>query len=74
MLRLFLGIGAVFGFLAALMAFLITWNEYQKHNFRGRRLFMEAFQAGLFTFIIFLFLSLFIGFILTNFIVPNLSL
>jgi H+/Cl- antiporter ClcA len=69
MLWLYLGIGVVFGFLAALMAFLITWNEYQKHKFRGKRLFMEAFRAGLFTFVVFLSLSLLIGFILTNFII-----
>jgi hypothetical protein len=64
MLWLYLGIGAVFGFLAALMAFFITWNEYQKHGFRGKRLFMEAFRVLLFTFVVFLFLSLLIGFIL----------
>jgi len=54
-------IGLVFGFLAALIAFLITWNEYQKHKFKGKRLFREVFSAGLFTFIIFFLLSLFIG-------------
>jgi len=69
MLWLYLGIGAMFGLLAALIAFLITWNEYQKHKFRGKRLFMEALRAGLFTFVVFLLLSLLIGFILTNFII-----
>ena len=69
MLWLYLGIGVVFGFLAALMAFLITWNEYQNHKFRGKRLFMEALRAGLFTFVVFLLLSLLIGFILTNFVI-----
>jgi uncharacterized protein YybS (DUF2232 family) len=69
MLWLYFGIGVIFGFLAALMAFLITWDEYRKHKFEGKRLFMEAFRAGLFTFIVFLLLSLLIGFILKNFVI-----
>jgi hypothetical protein len=71
MLLLYLGIGAVFGFLAALMAFLITWNEYQKHKFRGRRLFMRALHAGLFTFVVFILLALLVGFILSKFILKS---
>ena len=47
------------------MAFLITWHEYQKHKFEGKRLFMEAFQTALFTFFVFLILMLAAGFLLS---------
>jgi H+/Cl- antiporter ClcA len=62
-------IGIIFGFLAALMAFVITWHEYEKHKFTGKRLFKEAFQSAIFTFVIFLFLSIFTGFLLVRFII-----
>jgi H+/Cl- antiporter ClcA len=62
-------IGIVFGFIAALMAFVITWHEYEKHKFTGKRLFKEAFQAAIFTFIVFLLLSLLIGFFLTRLVI-----
>jgi len=62
-------IGIVFGFLAALMAFVITWHEYEKHKFTGRRLFKEAFQAAAFTFVVFLLLSILVGFLLVRFVI-----
>jgi H+/Cl- antiporter ClcA len=62
-------IGIVFGFLAALMAFVITWHEYEKHKFTGKRIFKEAFQSAIFTFVVFLFLSLLIGSFLARFII-----
>jgi H+/Cl- antiporter ClcA len=69
MLVISIVIGIVFGFLAALMAFVITWHEYEKHKFTGKRLFRQAFQAAIFTLTIFLFLSLLIGFLLTRFVI-----
>jgi len=69
MLAISIVIGIVFGFIAALMAFVITWHEYEKHKFTGRRLFREAFQSGIFTFAIFVILSILIGFLLTRFII-----
>ena len=62
-------IGIIFGFFAALMAFVITWHEYEKHKFVGKRLFKEAFQAAIFTFVVFLFLSFIIGFVLKQFVI-----
>ncbi|PIP19538.1 MAG: hypothetical protein COT38_06010 [Candidatus Omnitrophica bacterium CG08_land_8_20_14_0_20_41_16] len=62
-------IGIVFGFLAALTAFAITWHEYEKHKFTGKRLFMEAFQTAIFTFVVFLLLSLLAGFLLARFVI-----
>jgi H+/Cl- antiporter ClcA len=62
-------IGIVFGFIAALMAFVITWHEYEKHKFTGKRLFKEAFQSAIFTFAVFLILSFIIGFVLKHFVI-----
>ena len=66
-------IGVIFGFLAALAAFVITWNEYEKHKFTGKRLFMQAFQTAFFTFVVFLVLSLLIGFLLEHFFISRVS-
>jgi uncharacterized membrane protein YsdA (DUF1294 family) len=59
--------GALFGFLGALMAFVITYHEYQKHQFRGKRLFMEAFHAALVTFIVFIALMAIIGYLFSHY-------
>jgi nucleoside recognition membrane protein YjiH len=64
-------IGVIFGFLAAASAFVITWHEYEKHKFTGRRLFKEAFQSAIFTFVVFLLLSLLVGFFLAHFVINN---
>jgi len=64
-------IGIIFGFLAALAAFVITYNEYEKHKFTGKRLFMQAFQTAFFTFVVFLVLSLLIGFLLEHFFISR---
>jgi H+/Cl- antiporter ClcA len=69
MLPISIVIGIVFGFFAALMAFVITWHEYEKHKFTGKRLFKEAFQAALFTFAVFLLLSLLLGFLLVRLVI-----
>ena len=69
MLALSIVVGIVFGFIAALMAFVITWHEYEKHKLTGKRLFKEAFQSAIFTFIVFLLLSLLVGFLLARFII-----
>ena len=66
-------IGVIFGFLAALAAFVITYNEYEKHKFTGKRLFMQAFQTAIFTFLIFLVLSVLIGFFLAHFVISRVS-
>lgn len=66
-----LAITVPFMLIGSVMAFLITWHEYEKHKFRGRRLFMEAFRAAVFTFIVFLVLSLFVGFVLTNYVITK---
>jgi len=62
-------LGIIFGFFAALIAFVITWHEDEKHKFIGKRLFKEAFQAAIFTFVVFLILSFIIGFVLKHFVI-----
>ena len=69
MLGISLAIGVVFGSVAALMAFVITWREFERHKFAGKRLFKEAFQSGIFTFVVFLLLSILVGFLLMRFVV-----
>ena len=67
MLVISIVLGIIFGFIAALMAFVITWHEYEKHKFAGKRLFMQAFQAAILAFTVFLLLSLLAGFFLERF-------
>jgi len=62
-------VGIIFGLLAAASAFIITWREYERHKFTGKRLFREAFQTAIFTFVVFLLLSLLAGFLLKRFII-----
>jgi len=62
-------IGIIFGFFAAASAFAITWHEYEKHKITGKRLFKQAFQTAIFTFVVFLLLSLLAGFLLARFII-----
>jgi len=63
MLVISIFIGIVFGFIAALMAFVITWHEYAKHKLTKERLLKETFKSAIFAFIIFLFLSILVGFL-----------
>jgi hypothetical protein len=60
----FLLVGISFGSLAALIAFLITYQEYRKHQFKGWRLWREALTVGVFTLVFFIGLSFFIGYVL----------
>jgi len=69
MLSLYVVVGIIFGSIAGLMAFIITWREYERHKFTGKRLFKESFQTAIFAFSVFLLLSILSGFILTRFIV-----
>jgi len=69
MLAISVILGIIFGFSAALIAFVITWHEYEKHKFTGKRLLKKAFQAAIFTFVFFLISSFIIGFILRHFII-----
>jgi hypothetical protein len=60
----YLFIGIIFGFLAGLIAFAITYNEWREHKYAGARLWKESLTVGIFAFGIFLSLALLLGFIL----------
>jgi hypothetical protein len=61
---LFLGIGLIFGSLAGLMAYLITYNEYTRHYQTKKEPRKMALEAAVFTFFFFFILALLIGYFL----------
>ena len=67
MIYLSILVGVLFGFLGSLMAFVITYHEYQKHQFRGKRLFKEAFHSAIFTLIFFVALMAIVGYLLSHY-------
>jgi len=60
-IELSLIIGVTFGLIAAAMAFLIVFDEYRKHRFKGWRLWKEGLLAGTFALAVFVLLSLAAG-------------
>jgi hypothetical protein len=65
-ISLVIGIGC--GFIASLMAFVITWNEYQRHQLRVPRLIRLSLQAAVTAFIFFLAVALLFGYVLMHFL------
>ena len=57
-------IGAIFSFLATLMAFMITYEEYTHHYTDKRKILKAALEVAFFTLVFFLGLGLLLGFIL----------
>jgi len=60
-LELSLLIGVIFGVIASLMAFLIIYNEYQKHRLDRWRLWKEALAAAAVAFCVFFILAVLVG-------------
>lgn len=60
-IELFLFIGATFGLVAAAMAFLIVFDEYRKHRFKGWRLWKEGWLAAGLALAVFVLLSIAAG-------------
>jgi len=58
--------GLVFGLLASIIAFGITWHEWQKHKFSGTKLWNESLFAGAFAFVFFALLSLVLALVLPS--------
>lgn len=58
---LFVLLGITFGSLAALMAFLITYNEYRKHKLELRRLWKEALSSAALAFVVFFVVAVVFG-------------
>ena len=59
-------IGLVLSPIAGLMAFLITYHEYQRHYADKKQPLRIALEAALFTFAFFMFASALIGFVLSR--------
>jgi len=57
-------IGLVFSPIAAIMAFLITYNEYQRHYPTKTKPRRMALEVAIITFVFFLVLSVVIGWLL----------
>jgi hypothetical protein len=57
-------IAAILSLLAAIMAFLITYEEYKRHYPDKRRVLKKALETAIFTFVFFLFLGLLLAIIL----------
>jgi hypothetical protein len=63
-MAIFILIGAVFGTLAGLTAFLITFVEWKRHTFKGWRLWHEPLARGILAFVFFFLLSVALGYVL----------
>jgi len=59
-------IGLVFSPIAGVMAFLITYHEYQRHYTDKQRPLRIALEAAVFTFAFFMIASIVIGFVLSR--------
>ena len=60
-LELSLILGTAFGLLTGAMSFLITFDEYRRHQMAGWHLWKGALTAGGFAFGVFMLLSLAAG-------------
>jgi len=65
-IRISIFIGLVFSPLAALMAFLMTYNEYSHHYSDNKIPLKRSIEAGVFTFIVFMIISALIGWFLSR--------
>ena len=54
-------VGLIFSPIGALMAFLITYDEYQRHFPGKKEPLMHAIQSGLITLFVFMIISFVIG-------------
>ncbi|MBE3559975.1 MAG: hypothetical protein IMW89_12215 [Ktedonobacteraceae bacterium] len=66
MFLLVLAIGAIFGSIGSLMAFLITYDEYSHHYLSRREPLLAGLQTALFAFLVFMALSCLTGFLLAG--------
>ena len=70
-LPIFILIGGVFGFLGALIAYLITYNEWVHHYSTKKEPRKMALETAIFVFVFFLLVSLIAGYFLTFNQVPH---
>lgn len=64
-LKFFILIGIGLGLVAGIMAYLITYEEYQ-HHFKGKRVHIESIKSAFVTFIFFIVLSVAIGYVMSH--------
>jgi uncharacterized membrane protein len=57
-------IAVILGFLAAVMAFLISYEEYRRHFLDKKQVWKTSFHAGVFTWVVFLVLGLLLAILL----------
>lgn len=65
-MALFLAIGVVFGAVAGIMAFIITWLEYRRHKLKGWRLWKPCLSVAGATFVFFALLAVGFGTLLMH--------
>ncbi|OQP60197.1 hypothetical protein A3860_34535 [Niastella vici] len=58
-------VGVAGGLIAAIIAYLITYNEYQ-HHFKGKRVFLESIKSAVIAFLFFFFLIVILEFMLAK--------
>ena len=58
--------GMIFGVLASISAFLITYSEYERHHMAKRKLLGACLESAIFTLIFFIVSSLVIGYLLMS--------
>lgn len=56
-------VGSMAGAVAAVMCYLITYNEYE-HHFKGRRVVIESIKSALVAFVFFFLLVLLLSFLI----------
>ena len=61
MLALWLSLGVIFGALAGISAFLITYREYELHKIERGRLIRHALSSAMFAFLFFLIGAVVLG-------------
>jgi len=63
-MSIYIFLDVVFSFIAALVAFFITYNEYSRHYATNKEPLKLAFEAAFFTLIVFLILGMIAAIIL----------
>jgi vacuolar-type H+-ATPase subunit I/STV1 len=63
-----MAIAVIFGFIAAVMAYLISYMEYQRHYIDKRDAKRAAIKTGRFTFGFFIFLGIVLALLLPRFL------